>query len=83
MNPADELMDIAERLPFEDMELYELCDKLKQIAEKVKPKRREYPGYWEAQDRYVVHSATEQVIMIAKSKYEASNMCELHNRYYG
>lgn len=82
MNPADELRMIAERLPYEDMELYELCATLKRIADAIKPQRREYPGHWEAQDCYVVHSATEQVILIAKNKYEASNMCELHNRYY-
>lgn len=82
MNPIDELRMIAERLPYEDMELYELCAKLKQIADALKPQRREYPGHWEAQDCYVIHSATERVILIAKNKYEASNMCELHNRYY-
>lgn len=82
MNPIDELREIAERLPYDDVELYELCNKLNRIADALKPQRREYPGHWEAQDCYVIHSATEQVILVAKNKYEASNMCELHNRYY-
>lgn len=82
MNPADELRMIADKLLYEDIELYELCNKLKSIADAITPKRKEYPGPWEAQDKYIVHSATEQLIMIAKNKYEARNMCELHNLYY-
>lgn len=83
MNPIDELRMIATQLPYKPVTTEELSAQLLRIADAMKPQRREYPGHWEAQDRYVIHSATERVILIAKNKYEASNMCELHNRYYG
>ena len=82
MNPTDELRMIATQLPYKPMTPDELSAQLLRIADALKPQRREYPGHWEAKDSYVVHSATERVILIAKNKYEASNMCELHNRYY-
>lgn len=82
MNPADELRMIATQLPYKPVTMEELSAQLLRIADALKPQKKEYPGPWEAQDKYIVHSATEQVIMIAKNKYEARNMCELHNLYY-
>lgn len=82
MTPSDELRMIAAQLPYRQVNIQELCDQLNRIADKVTPKRRAYPGHWEAIDTYVVDSATETLILIAKNKYEASNLCELHNRYY-
>lgn len=82
MNPADKLRMIATQLPYKPVNLEELSTQLLSIADALGSQCREYPGHWESVDCNVVHSATEQIILIAKNKYEASNLCELHNRYY-
>lgn len=82
MNPSDELRMIAARLPYSTVDMLSLCQQLNRIAESIQVQPKSYPGYWESRDCEVVESTTEQIVLIAKNKYEASNICELHNRYY-